>query len=62
MYTNETIDKNACAYTEIYEILRIFPKELVAKIPREQIMFFTIIWIGNINVILQRKTLGKESC
>ena len=40
MYTNETIDKNACAYTEIYEILRIFPKELVAKIPREQIMFF----------------------
>lgn len=37
---NRTIDRNACAYKEIYEILRIFPKELVAKIPQEKIRFF----------------------
>ncbi len=40
MEMNRTIDRNACAYKEIYEILRIFPKELVAKIPQEKIRFF----------------------
>lgn len=36
----KTVDRNACAYKEIYEILRIFPQELVAKIPQEKIRFF----------------------
>jgi len=36
----KTVDRNACAYKEIYEILRIFPQELVAKIPQEKIIFF----------------------
>lgn len=37
---NRIIDKNACAYKEIYEILKIFPKELVSRIPQEKIVFF----------------------
>lgn len=40
MELNKTVDRNACAYKEIYEILRIFPQELVAKIPQEKIDFF----------------------
>ena len=40
MEWSKTVDRNACAYKEIYEILRIFPKELVAKIPQEKIRFF----------------------
>lgn len=40
MELNKTIDRNACAYKEIYEILKIFPQELVAKIPQEKIRFF----------------------
>lgn len=37
---NRTLDRNACAYKEIYEILKIFPQELVAQIPQEKIKFF----------------------
>ncbi len=33
-------DNNARAYKEIYEILNIFPKELVDEIPEEKIIFF----------------------
>lgn len=40
MELKKTADRNACAYKEIYEILRIFPQDLVAKIPREKIDFF----------------------
>ena len=40
MEWNKTVDRNTCAYKEIYEILRIFPQELVAKIPQEKIRFF----------------------
>ena len=40
MEWSKTVDRNACAYREIYEILRIFPQELVAKIPQEKIRFF----------------------
>ena len=40
MELNKTVDRNACAYKEIYEILRIFPQELVAKIPQEKVDFF----------------------
>ena len=40
MEWSKTVDRNACAYKEIYEILRIFPQELVAKIPQEKIRFF----------------------
>lgn len=36
----EIRDRNACAYKEIYEILKIFPNELVSKIPKEKIDFF----------------------
>ena len=43
MELNKTVDRNACAYKEIYEILRIFPQELVAKIPQEKIDFFFFI-------------------
>jgi len=40
MEMNRNIDRNACAYKEIYEILKIFPKELVNKIPKDKIEFF----------------------
>ncbi len=40
MELNRTADRNACAYKEIYEILKIFPQELVAKIPQEKVDFF----------------------
>lgn len=40
MDMNRTLDRNACAYKEIYEILKIFPQELVARIPQEKIRFF----------------------
>lgn len=40
MDMNRTLDRNACAYKEIYEILKIFPQELVAQIPQEKIRFF----------------------
>lgn len=40
MTLNRTLDRNACAYKEIYEILKIFPQELVAQIPQEKINFF----------------------
>ena len=40
MEWSKMVDRNACAYKEIYEILRIFPQELVAKIPQEKIRFF----------------------
>lgn len=30
----KTKDKVSCAYKEIYEILKIFPKELVDKVPK----------------------------
>lgn len=40
MELKKTVDRNAWAYKEIYEILRIFPQELVAKIPQEKIRFF----------------------
>ncbi len=37
---NRITDRNACAYKEIYEILQIFPQELVSQIPQEKIDFF----------------------
>ena len=40
MEMNRTIDRNACAYKEIYEILKIFPRELVNEIPKDKIDFF----------------------
>ena len=40
MEMNMTVDRNACAYKEIYEILKIFPHELVSQIPQEIINFF----------------------
>ena len=40
MELNRTIDRNARAYKEVYEILKIFPQELVSKIPQEKIRFF----------------------
>lgn len=40
MEMNRITDRNACAYKEIYEILKIFPQELVSQIPQETINFF----------------------
>jgi len=40
MEMSRTIDRNACAYKEIYEILKIFPRELVNKISKDKIEFF----------------------
>lgn len=37
---DKVIDKNACAYKEIYEILKMLPKELVNAIPIKLIKFF----------------------
>ena len=40
MEMNKVLDRNACAYKEIYEILKIFPSELVNKVPKDKIEFF----------------------
>lgn len=40
MEMNKVLDRNSCAYKEIYEILKIFPSELVNKIPKDKIDFF----------------------
>ena len=40
MEMSSITDRNACAYKEIYEILKIFPQELVSQIPQETIDFF----------------------
>ena len=40
MEMSRITDRNACAYKEIYEILKIFPQELVSQIPQETIDFF----------------------
>ena len=40
MEMSRITDRNACAYKEIYEILKIFPQELVSQIPQEIIDFF----------------------
>ncbi len=40
MEMNRITDRNACAYKEINEILKIFPQELVSQIPQEKIDFF----------------------
>lgn len=40
MEMNKVLDRNACAYKEIYEILKIFPSELVNKVPKDKIDFF----------------------
>ena len=40
MEMNRITDRNACAYKEIYEILKIFPQELVSQIPQETMNFF----------------------
>ena len=36
MEKTKNLDKTACAYKEIYEILKIFPNELVSRIPKEK--------------------------
>ena len=40
MEMSRITDRNACAYKQIYEILKIFPQELVSQIPQETIDFF----------------------
>lgn len=58
---NKTIDKNACAYKEIYEILKIFPPELVEKIPKEKISFFYNNMNKNYEYIITKETFDQVS-
>lgn len=42
MLSNIKLNKYANAYKEIYEILQIFPEELVNKIPKEKVEFYRV--------------------
>ena len=56
---DKTIDRNACAYKEIYEILKIFPKELVDKVPKEKIEFFYNNMDKNYNYEITKETFDE---
>ena len=56
---NRVINKNACAYREIYEILKIFPEELVKKIPEEKIKFFYNNMDRNYNYVVTKENFEQ---
>ena len=58
---DRTIDRNACAYKEIYEILRIFPKELVDKVPKEKIDFFLNNMDKNYQYEITKETFSETT-
>lgn len=58
----KTKDKVSCAYKEIYEILKIFPKELVDRIPKYKLDYIKQTWMKVMNIILLKKLLMERQC
>lgn len=61
MQSSQTRDRNACAYKEIYEILKIFPHELVSKIPQEKITFFQNNMDANYEYNISKETFDGRT-
>ena len=54
-------DRNACAYKEIYEILKIFPSELVNKVPKNIIDFFYKNMDNNYEYNISKETFDGQT-
>ena len=61
MEMNKVLDRNACAYKEIYEILKIFPSELVNKIPKDKIDFFYKNMDNNYEYNISKETFDGQT-
>ena len=61
MEMNKVLDRNACAYKEIYEILKIFPSELVNKVPKDKIEFFYKNMDNNYEYNISRETFDGQT-
>lgn len=61
MEMNKVLDRNACAYKEIYEILKIFPSELVNKVPKDKIDFFYKNMDNNYEYDISRQTFDGQT-
>lgn len=61
MEMNKVLDRNACAYKEIYEILKIFPSELVNKVPKDKIDFFYKNMDNNYEYNISKETFDGQN-
>lgn len=61
MEMNKVLDRNACAYKEIYEILKIFPGELVNKVPKDKIDFFYKNMDNNYEYNISKETFDGQT-
>ena len=61
MEMNKALDRNACAYKEIYEILKIFPSELVNKVPKDKIDFFYKNMDNNYEYKISKETFDGQT-
>lgn len=61
MERNKVQDRNACAYKEIYEILKIFPSELVNKVPKDIIDFFYENMDNNYEYNISKETFDGQT-
>ena len=61
MEKNKVQDRNACAYKEIYEILKIFPSELVNKVPKDIIDFFYKNMDNNYEYNISKETFDGQT-
>ncbi len=61
MEMNKVLDRNACAYKEIYEILKIFPSELVNKVPKDKIDFFYKNMNNNYEYNISKETFDGQT-
>lgn len=61
MEMNKVLDRNSCAYKEIYEILKIFPSELVNKVPKDKIDFFYKNMDNNYEYNISKETFDGQT-
>lgn len=61
MKMNKVLDRNSCAYKEIYEILKIFPSELVNKVPKDKIEFFYKNMNNNYEYNISKETFDGQT-
>lgn len=61
MEMNKVLDRNSCAYKEIYEILKIFPSELVNKVPKDKIEFFYKNMDNNYKYNISKETFDGQT-
>lgn len=61
MEMNKVLDRNSCAYKEIYEILKIFPSELVDKVPKDKIDFFYKNMDNNYEYNISKETFDGKT-